>query len=342
MSFQFASPWWLIALAIVPFIALRGQLWAKLSGQRMSPYHAPSLRASWLAPLRSNQTSWRVKLRVLPSILHLISISLLIVALARPQLSESQQIIRGEGIDIALALDISGSMAALDFQPQNRLEAAKQVIADFIDTRTFDRLGLVVFAREAFNQSPLTIDHNVLQRLLADVNLAPELGVRDGTAIGMGLANAAAMLQDSPSDSKVVILLTDGVNNAGQLDPITAAEAARALNVRVYTIGAAKPGRVPAPITDIFGRQEIVYQESVLDEATLEEIAEITGGLYFRAEDTDGLEAIYDQINKLERSNIEVRNLSRARELLWLALVPSLSLLVVAQGLNQTVLRRLP
>lgn len=329
MTFVFASPWWLLALLFIPLSLWRSQ------------QQRPSWRYSWTAGIERH-TSWRVRYRHVPQTLQIISMVLVIVALARPQLQESQQIVRGEGIDIALALDISGSMAALDFQPQNRLAAAQQVMADFISSRDFDRIGLVVFAREAFNQSPLTTDHRVLQELLAGVELAPDLGVRDGTAIGMGLANAAAMLRDSAGDSKVVILLTDGVNNAGQIDPLTAAEAAKALGIRVYTIGAAKPGRVPAPVTNAFGQRQIVYQESVLDEDTLRQIADITGGLYFRAEDTQGLEAIYEQINALERSDIEVDSYVQAQELLWVALLPGVWLLVIAHVLAGSVLRRLP
>jgi Ca-activated chloride channel homolog len=331
MTFVFASPWWLLALLLIPLT-----LWLSLQRQQR-----PRWRYSWTSGVQGH-SSWRVRYRQLPKTLHVASLILLVLALARPQLQESQQVVRGEGIDIALALDISGSMAALDFQPQNRLAAAQQVMAEFIDSRDFDRIGLVVFAREAFNQSPLTTDHRVLQDLLASVELAPDLGIRDGTAIGMGLANAAAMLRDSPGDSKVVILLTDGVNNAGQLDPLTSAEAARALGIRVYTIGAAKPGRVPAPVVNAFGQRQIVYQESVLDEDTLRQIADTTGGLYFRAEDTEGLEAIYEQINTLERSDIEVSNVVRSQELLWMALLPGLWLFLLAQVLANSILRRLP
>jgi len=329
MTFVFASPWWLLVLLLIPFTLWRGQ------------QQHPRWRYSWTSGVQSH-ASWRVRYRHVPKTLQVTSLILLVLALARPQLQESQQIVRGEGIDIALALDISGSMAALDFQPQNRLAAAQQVMAEFIDSRDFDRIGLVVFAREAFNQSPLTTDHRVLQDLLASVELAPDLGIRDGTAIGMGLANAAAMLRDSPGDSKVVILLTDGVNNAGQLDPLTSAEAARALGIRVYTIGAAKPGRVPAPVMNAFGQRQIVYQESVLDEDTLRQIADTTGGLYFRAEDTAGLEAIYEQINTLERSDIEVSNVVQSQELHWMALLPGLWLFLLAQVLANSLLRRLP
>jgi Ca-activated chloride channel family protein len=245
-------------------------------------------------------------------------------------------------VDIALALDMSGSMASLDFEPQNRLEAAKQVISDFVQDRPYDQIGLVVFASDAFSQSPPTVDHNVLLRLLERTQLATELGIDDGTAIGMGLANAGNMLKDSDAKSKVLILLTDGVNNAGQIDPLTAAEAAESLGIKIYTVGMGRPGQVPVPVTDVFGRQQVVYQESQLDEATLQEIAAITGGKYFRAEDTAGLKQIYEEINGLEKSQVEVQNYTRYRELaIWL-LVPAVGFLVAEMILRKTVFRKLP
>jgi Ca-activated chloride channel family protein len=245
-------------------------------------------------------------------------------------------------VDIALALDISGSMASLDFEPQNRLEAAKGVIHDFVAKRAYDQIGLVVFASNAFNQSPPTVDHNVLLRLLGRTQLATELGIDDGTAIGMGLANAANMLKDSQAESKVVILLTDGVNNAGQIDPLTAAEAAKSLGIKIYTIGMGRPGQVPVPVTDAFGYERVVYQESALDEAVLQEIADNTGGRYYRAYDTAELGQIYDEINSLEQSHIEIESYTRYRELAGLLLVPALLIFLIEMVLRQTVLRKLP
>jgi Ca-activated chloride channel family protein len=255
---------------------------------------------------------------------------------------KARDVINGEGIDIALALDISDSMASLDFQPQNRLEAAKEVISDFIAERPYDQIGLVVFASEAFNQSPITLDHDVLTRLLDNAQLATDLGIEDGTAIGLGLANAASMLQSSDATSKVIILLTDGVNNAGEIDPLTAAQAASALGIKVYTVGAAHPGQVPVPVTDMFGQQRVVYQESSLDEDTLQKIADETGGLYFRAEDTEGLQQIYDRINELEKSDVEVTVYTQSQELMAYALVPALLLLLSDRLLRQTAFRRIP
>jgi Ca-activated chloride channel family protein len=269
-------------------------------------------------------------------------VAFIIVGLARPQLVQARQIVHGEGVDIALALDISGSMASLDFRPQNRLEAAKAVISDFVEERPYDQIGLVVFANSAFNQSPPTVDKNVLKRLLSQTQLASELQIEDGTALGMGLAHAANMLKGSDAASKVVILLTDGVNNAGQIDPLTAAEAAEVLDITVYTVGMGRPGQVPVPVTDVFGREQVVMQESALDEATLQGIADRTGGRYYRAEDAEGLRLIYDEINKLEKSEIEIQTYADYRELVGLAVVPGLLLLLAETVLRQTALRTLP
>jgi Ca-activated chloride channel family protein len=269
-------------------------------------------------------------------------IGLVIIGLARPQTGQAREIINGEGVDITLALDISGSMASLDFEPENRLAAAKRVISDFVQERPYDQIGLVVFASDAFNQSPPTTDHNVLLRLLNRIDLATDLGVEDGTAIGMGLANAGNMLRDSDAKSKIVILLTDGVNNAGQMDPITAAEAAKALEIKVYTIGMGRPGQVPVPVQTAFGGQQIVMQESTLDEATLQAIADTTGGRYYRAADSAQLAQIYDEINSLEQSNIEIESYTRYHELAPWLLLPALLLLIGELVLRKTIFRKLP
>ncbi|MFO7323062.1 MAG: VWA domain-containing protein [Chloroflexota bacterium] len=335
MIFRFESPGFLLLLVGVALLALR-HLWSRRNGKPAAVRYSNTRLLASLTP------SWRVRFRPLLSAMRLGTLSLMVIALARPQTGQGFEIVTGQGIDIALALDISGSMASLDFQPANRLEAAKQVIQEFIDQREFDRIGLVVFAAEAFNQSPLTTDHNVLKRMLEQIELAPDLGIQDGTAIGLGLANAANMLKDSDAESKVVILLTDGVNNSGQIDPITAAQAAAALGVRIYTIGAAREGQVPVPMQDIFGREQIVYQDSILDEDTLRRIADMTGGLYFRAEDTAGLQQIYDNINELEKSEISVTNFTQYEELAGYLLVPSLGFVLLEMFLRQTVFRKIP
>jgi Ca-activated chloride channel family protein len=213
------------------------------------------------------------------------------------------------------------------------------VIGDFVAERQYDKLGLVVFASEAFNQSPLTLDHNMLTRSLDQVELATDLGIEDGTAIGLGLANAANMLANSDAESKVVILLTDGVNNSGQIDPLSAAEAANALGIKVYTIGAARPGQVPVPVQ---GSSQVVYQESVLDEETLMQVADITGGMYFRAEDTSGLREIYDEINTMEKSMVEIQVFNQYTELAAIFLIPAVLIFLVEILLRNTIFRTNP
>lgn len=331
MSFRFASPAFLLLLALIPLLAaLR---W------RRPPATMRYADVSLVKGVAAR--SWRLALRPILPGLRWLALALVIVALARPQLVNAQQVIKGQGVDIALALDISGSMASLDFEPKNRLEAAKQVIEEFVAERPYDRIGLVLFASEAFSQSPLTIDHAVLGRLLGQVDLAPELGIDDGTAIGMGLANAANMLKESAAKSKVVILLTDGVNNTGQVDPQTAAEAAKTLGIKVYTIGMGRPGQVPMPQKTIFGEQ-VVMVESELDEETLQQIAETTGGRFYRATDTEGLRQIYEEINSLEKSEVEIRTFHQYEELAGWLLWPALALLLVEAALRQTVFRSIP
>lgn len=335
MSFQFESPLFLALLAMIPALIL----YLRLSSQRNQ---LAGLRYSHTALMANDGQSWRIRFRNIPNTIRMIALTFVIIALARPQFVSARDVINGQGIDIALALDISGSMASLDFQPQNRLEAAKDVIADFIKERHYDQIGLVIFASEAFNQSPMTVDHDVLTRLLENTHLATELNIQDGTAIGLGLANAASMLKDSDATSKVVILLTDGVNNSGSIDPLTAAQAAKTLGVKVYTIGAAHPGQVPVPVRDNYGRERVIYQESSLDEDTLKQIAEETGGLYFRAEDTDGLQQVYDRINELEKTDVEITTYTQQQELMVFALFPGLALMLADMFLRQSLFRRIP
>ncbi|MCB9101154.1 MAG: VWA domain-containing protein [Anaerolineales bacterium] len=338
MIFRFASPWILILLLLLPLVAAWPYLMKRAARPAALRYADIKLTSSGGKTPRS----WRMMVRPLLNLARLLIAALVIIALARPQTGQAREITTGEGVDIALAVDISGSMASLDFQPQNRLEAAKQVISDFVQERPYDQMGLVVFANSAFDQSPPTVDHNVLLRLLDRVQLATDLKIEDGTAIGMGLANAGSMLKDSQAKSKVLILLTDGVNNAGQIDPVTAAEAAKALGIKVYTIGMGRPGQVPVPVTDVFGREQVVYQESALDEATLQKIADVTGGRYFRAEDTNGLKQIYDEINSLEKSEVEIQNFTRYQELAGVVLAPALLLLLGEMALRQTIFRKIP
>jgi Ca-activated chloride channel family protein len=257
-------------------------------------------------------------------VLRCIAITSLITALARPQTSLSWQDVTTEGIDIVIALDISGSMLAEDFRP-NRLEASKQVAMDFISERPYDRIGLVIYAGESFTQCPLTTDHDVLLNLFDDILNGM---IEDGTAIGMGLATSVSRLKDSDAISKVAILLTDGSNNSGSIPPITSAEIAREFGIRVYTVGVGSNGTARTPYQDQFGRT--VYQNVPvrIDEKTLKEIAQITDGKYFRATNKNKLEDIYKEIDQLEKSKIEVTEYKRKSEKYFpFALVAGLLLL---------------
>ena len=335
-SFQFANPWILILALAVPALLAAYHLLAR-RGAKPATMHHPATGLMQGLP-----RSWRATWRTITTVMRVLGITLMIIGLARPQFVQGRETITGEGVDIALALDISGSMASLDFEPQNRLQASKQVINDCIMVRPYDRIGLVIFSNEAFSQSPLTLDHNMVSRSLEQVELAVDLGLDDGTAIGLGVANAANMLTNSDAESKVVILLTDGVNNSGQIDPLTAAEAAKALGIKIYTIGAGRPGEVPVPVPGLFGNTTIAYQESVLDEATLEQVADITGGRYYRAQDTEGLRAIYNEINELEQSQVEVQVFNQHQELMIWLLLPALFILLLEALLRNTTFRRVP
>ncbi len=332
MILRFAQPIWLLALVLIALLPL-------IRRNRRRP---AAVQYSDLQLMQELPRSTRLRLRWVPTVLRVTALALLVLAIARPQSGRSLEFIRGEGVDIVMALDISGSMAALDFEPENRLGAAKHVIEQFIAQRHYDRVGLVVFAREAFSQSPPTFDYAVLRRLLAEIELAPELGLEDGTAIGLGLAQSASMLQDRSAKSRVIILLTDGVNNAGQIDPLTAARAAASLGIKVYTVGAARPGQVPVPVDDPFFGRTTRLVDSEIDEKTLQLIADETGGLYFRAGDTAGLQQIYEQINQLEKSDVEVQVFVRYRELAGWLLLPALVLIVLEMLLRQTLFRSLP
>jgi Ca-activated chloride channel family protein len=327
---RFASPWLLLLLALPTLLALL----PLLARRRMRP---ATLQYSDLRLTTHLAPSLRERGRVILPAVRYFALALLVVALARPQSGSAREVIIGEGVDIAIVLDISGSMAALDFEP-NRLGAAKQVIIDFIENRQYDRIGLVIFATEAFSQVPPTLDYNVLKRILDETQVSWDIGLDSGTAIGLGLANGANMLRDSDADSRVIVLLTDGANNSGQIDPLTAAEIAKALNIRVYTIGAARPGPAPLPFPD--GRIE--YRDSEIDEETLRQIADITGGLYFRAEDARGLQEIYDTISALERSQIEVRTFTRYTELAPWLILPAGFLLAFEMFLRRTLFRTIP
>ncbi|SBW04411.1 conserved membrane hypothetical protein [uncultured Dysgonomonas sp.] len=279
----------------------------------------------------------RVYLRHFPFLLRVIAIALVIIVLARPQSVNSSDVSNSEGIDIVMALDISGTMMAQDFSP-TRLEAAKKVAAEFINDRPNDRIGLVIFGGESFTQCPLTTDHKVLLNLLTEVKFGM---IEDGTAIGLGLANSVNRLKDSKSKSRVVILLTDGSNNAGQIAPLTAAELAASYDIRVYTIGIGSRGTSTARIMTPYGLQSMQVSGD-FDERTLTEIAAITKGQYFRATDNTSLSAIYDEIDQMEKTHISVNTVTKRKELYMPFAIFALALVGLELVLRRTWLRNIP
>jgi Ca-activated chloride channel family protein len=296
-----------------------------------------SIQISTLESLKKAPLTWKHSLRHAAFILQILVMALIITCLARPQSSDSWQNQTVEGIDIMIALDMSSSMLARDFQP-DRLGAAKSVATEFISGRLYDRIGLVVFSAESFTQCPLTTDHTVLINLFQ--NLQPGL-LEDGTAIGLGLANAVARLKDSEAKSKVVILLTDGENNRGEIAPITAAEIAKTYGIRVYTIGIGTMGMAPYPIQTPFGLQ-IRDIEVKIDEKTLQEIANITEGKYYRATNNKTLIEIYKAIDLLERSKIQNKEFSKKNEEYRRYAIGALILALFAMILQFVVFRHIP
>jgi len=276
--------------------------------------------------------------RHVPALLRGLALAAFIVALARPQTGITSETVRTEGIDIVMVLDVSSSMLAEDLEP-NRLEAAKAVAADFVSGRRNDRVGLVAFAGQAFTQAPLTFDHGVVNSLLSELDVGM---IEDGTAVGMGLATAVKRLQASRAESKVVVLLTDGRSNRGEIGPVTAAQMAQALDVRVYTIGAGSQGMARVPVRDPLGGTRYANMEVDIDEETLREVARLTGGQYFRATDAESLVAIYAEIDELERTEIEIENFTQFGEEFPLPLGLGFLLLMAELGLAQTALRTLP
>ncbi|MEE8359857.1 MAG: VWA domain-containing protein [Candidatus Omnitrophota bacterium] len=271
------------------------------------------------------------------------ALALIILALARPQFLLEESIIETEGIDIVLAVDVSTSMLAEDFKigmrRQNRLGVAKRVMEEFVGRREHDRIGLVAFAGRAYTVCPLTIDYSWLLQNLDRI----ETGImEDGTAIGSGISSALNRLRNTDAKSKIIILLTDGINNAGRISPIVAAEAAEALNVKIYTVGVGTKGKAPYPMRDMFGN--IVYQavNIPIDEETLRKIAAKTGGIYFRATNTETLREIYRQIDSLEKTPIKERGYKEYKELFGIFLIYALALIILEILLNNTILRRLP
>lgn len=290
--FQLASPWWLLLLLGIPVMVL---LFIKRRPEAL--LFANISFFSGVARTRWSRRHVIVTLRCLAWFF-------LVLAMARPQYVKQSSDVLTRGIDMMLLVDVSTSMYCLDFKPQNRLEAAKDVIKDFVERRVNDRIGAIVFSGVAFTQCPLTNDYQVLLDLIDQTEIGM---IEDGTAIGMAVATAVKRLKESDAKSKIVIMLTDGENNAGEIDPLTAAELAKTLGIKVYTIGIGKDGKVPYPTTDMFGRGVYTMVNVKLNETGLREVAEVTGGEFFRADNRDRLESIYETIDQLEKTEIKVK-----------------------------------
>ena len=331
--FHFDHPQVLWLLTILPLLAfLKGR-----RGTAAAVRYSTAQTARLLAGARrSTAGRWLGALRM-------IALGFLVVALARPQIVHGTSEVDASGIDILLALDVSGSMEAMDFtikgEPANRVDVVKRVVSRFIDERPNDRIGLVAFAGRPYMVSPLTLDHNWLQERLESIKTGM---VEDGTAIGSAIASGVNRLREQKAKSKVVILLTDGMNNAGKVSPVTAAEAAEALGIKIYTIGAGSRGEVPVPVTDQFGNRRIVRARVDIDEETLGKVAQMTGAQYYRATDTDSLEKIYGEINKLETTTRKITKFENRNELFSWSVMAVLFFLGIELFLGQTKFRRLP
>lgn len=318
-------------LFIVPALMI---VWYFLKGR----FSGASISVSGLEGFSKDPAGIKGKLRHILFAFRILAISLLIVALARPQSTNRWEKVTTEGIDIVMAMDISGSMRAMDFKP-NRLEAAKDVGIEFVNSRPDDRFGLVVFSGESFTQCPLTTDQAVVTNFLNELDFGM---VEDGTAIGMGLATAVNRLKESRTESKVIILLTDGVNNQGEIGPVTAAELAAAYGIRVYTIGVGSRGTAPFPMQDMFGRKVIQNIPVEIDEEVLQKIAMMTNGKYFRATDNTKLREIYNEIDTLEKTQLDVKQFSKRKDEYFPLLLFALILLGVEVLLRYTIFRTVP
>jgi Ca-activated chloride channel family protein len=327
---RFLQPEWFWLFALLPFVIL----WRGRRGPVAAVEYSSVGLAREVARSRIGKWLW---------LLPIVASALMIVALARPQRGHSRTEVTANGIDIVLGLDVSGSMQALDFQIEgqrlNRIAIVKSVVAKFIDERPNDRIGLIAFAGSPYLVSPLTLDHDWLQQNLERVNIGTG---DDGTAIGSAIAASVNRLRTTKAKSKVLILLTDGMNNTGKISPLSAAEAAKALGVKIYTIGVGARGKAPIPVKDEAGNMHLIMAKVDVDEKTLEQVAALTGGKFYRATDTDSLQQIYEQINRLETTAQTVQKFERYEELYPFALYPSLAILGFGFVLQQTRFRRLP
>ena len=329
--FRFEDPWLLLFFLMVPFLIIRGK------GKQQATISYSSIDT--LQAMRSARVEI---LSILPLALRMFAISLLVLALARPQEGHKSTEILSVGVDIILALDTSGSMQALDFikdeKRDTRLAMVKDVVSQFIDNRPNDRMGMVVFGSEAYTQCPLTLDQGILKSFLSKLDIGM---AGDSTAIGSAIGIAVKRLKDLESKSKVIILLTDGQNNAGSLPPLQAAQTAKAFGIKIHTIAVGTHGKAPFLVNSIFG-QRYVYQQVDIDEDTLKKISDLTGGQYFRATDLESLKTIYKKIDEMEKSEVKVIDHSEYTELFHYFLIPGLMILLLEILLSNTVLRRIP
>lgn len=326
---EFAKPWMFALLALVPLMIY----WYLTAGTK---YQSALLVSS----VRSfgETRSFKTALRHVPFVLRLLAIICIIIVLARPQTRNDEELVSGEGIDIMLCMDVSGSMLAQDFTP-NRLEAMKQVAMDFVDKRPTDRIGLVIFAGESFTSSPITMDRTTLKTQILNAQTGY---LADGTAIGDGLATSVERLRNSNAKTRIVILLTDGDNQGGLLDPNAAKEIAKSVGIKVYTIGMSTEGFADAPVQSEDGQVVLRKQQVNIDETLLRDIAAETGGLYFRARDNAGLQNIYTEIDKLEKSKVEITTLKRFNERFFPFAVAAAILLLIEMILRYTLFKKFP
>lgn len=329
-NIEFAYPAFFYALVLLPLMVA----WYLWKGRRSSG----SIRLSGFENLDGRIGTSRIWLRHMLLALRLLVVALIIVVLARPQSSNRWEQVTTEGIDIVLCMDVSGSMRAMDFKP-NRLEASKSVGIEFVNARQDDRFALVVFAGESFTQCPLTTDRAVVTNFLKEIDFGV---IEDGTAIGMGLATAVNRIKESNARSKVVILLTDGVNNRGDIGPVTAAEIAAGFGIRVYTIGVGTHGNAPVPLQDVYGRTVTRNMPVEIDEEVLKKIAETTDGTYFRATDNNKLREIYQEIDQMEKTRLDVKQFSRKKEEYFPFLLAAMILLLAEILLRYSVFRTIP
>jgi Ca-activated chloride channel homolog len=330
---RFLQPEWFWLMALLPIV----MLWHGRRGP------VAAVEYSDISLAREVARRSRSRIGLLVWVLPLLACALMIVGLARPQRAHSRTEVIANGIDIVLCLDVSGSMQALDFQINhqrvNRIEVVKSVVSKFIDERPDDRIGVIAFAGAPYLISPITLDHDWLQQNLERVTVG---GADDGTAIGSAIAAGVNRLRLTPAKSKVIILLTDGVNNTGKISPLAAAEAAKAMGVKIYTVGVGVRGDAPIPVRDAAGNMRLIMAKVDVDEKTLQAVADETGGKFYRATDTDSLQKIYEQINRFEKNAQTVQKFERTEELYPWALMPSLALLGLSLALQHTRLRRLP